>query len=185
MKRRVLVVFSIIVLIPSICIAHSGRTDSNGGHWDYSTGGYHYHHGYSAHKHINGLCPYETDLKDLLPDKCSNCNGIVNVENGYYCFECGYDLASLSGIRISLVDGKPDKTRSEYYKETEELKNKVEDLQTELNNKKKTINKLNNEISQKNKELNNLKDNIGLGIIFSIIIMVIMVLWIKNPFKNK
>jgi len=45
-------------------LAHSGRTDSNGGHTNHSTGQYHYHHGYSAHQHydMNGDgikdCPY-------------------------------------------------------------------------------------------------------------------------------
>ena len=49
--------------------AHSGKTDSNGGHYDHSTGEYHYHHGYPAHKHydIDGDgyrdCPYEFDDK--------------------------------------------------------------------------------------------------------------------------
>lgn len=47
--------------------AHSGRTDSKGGHWNRSTGEYHYHHGYSAHQHkdMDGDgkldCPYEFD----------------------------------------------------------------------------------------------------------------------------
>lgn len=39
--------------------AHSGRTDSKGGHYDRSTGEYHYHHGYKAHQHENGVCPYD------------------------------------------------------------------------------------------------------------------------------
>jgi hypothetical protein len=42
--------------------AHSGRTDSSGGHHDYKNksglGSYHYHHGYPAHLHTNGVCPY-------------------------------------------------------------------------------------------------------------------------------
>lgn len=43
----------------NIIVAHPGKTDSNGGHYDRSTGEYHYHHGYSAHQHIDGICPYE------------------------------------------------------------------------------------------------------------------------------
>ena len=49
--------------------AHSGSTDSNGGHTNNSTGEYHYHHGYSAHDHydMDGDgdldCPYEFDDK--------------------------------------------------------------------------------------------------------------------------
>lgn len=43
--------------------AHSGRTDSNGGHRDNKNksglGSYHYHcGGYPAHLHTNGVCPY-------------------------------------------------------------------------------------------------------------------------------
>lgn len=40
--------------------AHSGGTDSAGGHYNRSTGEYHYHHGYPAHQHPNGVCPYST-----------------------------------------------------------------------------------------------------------------------------
>lgn len=43
--------------------AHSGRTDSQGGHKDNKNksglGSYHYHHGYSAHLHPDGVCPIE------------------------------------------------------------------------------------------------------------------------------
>lgn len=45
--------------VPSF--AHSGRTDEFGGHYDRSTGEYHYHHGYPAHQHENGVCPYDFD----------------------------------------------------------------------------------------------------------------------------
>ena len=38
--------------------AHSGRTDAQGGHYDRSTGEYHFHHGFPAHQHTNGVCPY-------------------------------------------------------------------------------------------------------------------------------
>lgn len=46
----------VLLLVPAS--AHSGGTDANGGHRDSSTGKYHYHHGYSAHQHPNGVCPY-------------------------------------------------------------------------------------------------------------------------------
>lgn len=61
--------FLIITLSFSLSAsAHSGRTDGNGGHYNRSTGEYHYHHGYPAHDHYdmdgNGTidCPY--DFKD-------------------------------------------------------------------------------------------------------------------------
>lgn len=48
--------------------AHSGRTDARGGHHDYKNksglGSYHYHHGYSAHLHPNGVCPYDAPVQN-------------------------------------------------------------------------------------------------------------------------
>ena len=66
MKKRLLIMF-IAAWLPFcslIASAHPGRTDSNGGHTNHSTGEYHYHHGYNAHNHydIDGDgdkdCPY-------------------------------------------------------------------------------------------------------------------------------
>lgn len=60
MKKAISVIFCFI-LIFTCASAHPGRTDASGGHWDRSTGKYHYHHGYPAHQHTNGICPYEYD----------------------------------------------------------------------------------------------------------------------------
>lgn len=57
-----LIVFLLFVTICSVSVfAHSGRTDANGGH--NSPSGYHYHHGYDAHQHPGGVCPYDFDDK--------------------------------------------------------------------------------------------------------------------------
>lgn len=58
----------ILILLLSILsaftvLAHPGKTDSNGGHYNRSTGEYHYHHGYPEHQHPNGECPYDFDDK--------------------------------------------------------------------------------------------------------------------------
>lgn len=59
---HIVLLFAFAILLP--VYAHPGRTDSNGGHVDKSTGEYHYHHSYPAHQHtdINGDgipdCPY-------------------------------------------------------------------------------------------------------------------------------
>lgn len=53
----------IALLCPATVYAHSGKTDGSGGHYDHSTGEYHYHHGYPAHQHENGECPYRFDDK--------------------------------------------------------------------------------------------------------------------------
>ena len=65
MKKRIVFVLLVLLIVSAIipAFAHSGRTDSDGGHTDKSTGEYHYHHGYSAHQHTNGECPYDFDDK--------------------------------------------------------------------------------------------------------------------------
>ena len=65
MRNKKILIVSILVII--LCIlyifnafAHSGRTDSSGGHWNRSNGTYHYHcGGYPAHSHSGGVCPYK------------------------------------------------------------------------------------------------------------------------------
>lgn len=64
MKRILLLTFLLLFLFPAASLAHSGRTDSSGGHYDKSTGEYHYHHGYSAHQHPDGVCPYNKKQSD-------------------------------------------------------------------------------------------------------------------------
>lgn len=60
MKKTFSVLLCFILLFCTAS-AHAGRTDSAGGHWDRANGTYHYHHGYPAHDHPNGICPYEYD----------------------------------------------------------------------------------------------------------------------------
>lgn len=58
-----------ILLFVIVVTAHSGKTDSAGGHYNNSSGEYHYHHGYSAHQHYDmdgdGVvdCPYDFNNK--------------------------------------------------------------------------------------------------------------------------
>lgn len=52
--------FLTFALLITTAFAHSGRTDANGGHYNRSTGEYHYHHGYPAHQHPGGVCPYRS-----------------------------------------------------------------------------------------------------------------------------
>ncbi len=59
----VFMIFCYLFTMPSF--AHSGRTDSNGGHKDNKNksglGSYHYHcGGYPAHLHSGGVCPYKS-----------------------------------------------------------------------------------------------------------------------------
>ena len=71
MKKTFSVLLCFILLFCTAS-AHAGRTDANGGHWDRSTGEYHYHHGYPAHQHTNGICPYD------YSDQTSSNSGTVS-----------------------------------------------------------------------------------------------------------
>lgn len=82
-KRFLIFVSVFFFMIASFCLityAHPGRTDSNGGHYNRSTGEYHYHHGYPAHQHIDGECPYDYDdqTDHGESDDDSENNGIKN-----------------------------------------------------------------------------------------------------------
>lgn len=63
-KIILFMMMSSLILQSTVTSAHSGRTDSSGGHHDYKNasglGSYHYHHGYGPHLHPNGSCPYQT-----------------------------------------------------------------------------------------------------------------------------
>lgn len=76
-KRRIAALLAAVMMgtcvpqvLPSnpeilVAEAHSGRTDSHGGHHDNKNksglGSYHYHcGGYPAHLHPNGVCPYQS-----------------------------------------------------------------------------------------------------------------------------
>lgn len=59
--RKIVLMICALALLSMCASAHPGDTDENGGHYDHSTGEYHYHHGYPAHQHTGGVCPYDYD----------------------------------------------------------------------------------------------------------------------------
>ena len=78
MKKKAARVISILLILVLSCtvfsFAHSGRTDSNGGHRDNKNvsglGYYHYHcGGHPAHLHPNGVCPYSGSSSQKKPVK--------------------------------------------------------------------------------------------------------------------
>lgn len=74
--KRFLSIFLSCLLLCSPVYAHSGRTDSSGGHRDNKNasglGSYHYHcGGYSAHLHPNGVCPYAKSSAPSTPSVSS------------------------------------------------------------------------------------------------------------------
>ncbi|MBQ8893426.1 MAG: YHYH domain-containing protein [Clostridia bacterium] len=72
MILTVTLIFLLLTLLPISLSAHGGKTDGRGGHYDNSTGEYHYHHGYPAHTHTGGECPYD------FVDKTDHSSGSSN-----------------------------------------------------------------------------------------------------------
>jgi hypothetical protein len=58
MRRSLLIL--LLGMCPVLLYGHSGRTDSQGGHHNRSTGDYHFHHGMGPHQHPGGVCPYRS-----------------------------------------------------------------------------------------------------------------------------
>lgn len=71
MKRILFLFLALSLSFSTLAFAHGGRTDEYGGHHDYNNvsglGSYHYHHGYEAHLHPNGVCPYEAEAAPVEP----------------------------------------------------------------------------------------------------------------------
>ena len=59
--------------------AHSGRTDSNGGHWDHSTGTYHYHSGSSSNSSNSSGSSSSSSPKVPSPSTTSGCDSFMSI----------------------------------------------------------------------------------------------------------
>lgn len=76
MKRVVFAFLALLFFLLSISVsAHSGRTDKNGGHYDRSTGEYHWHHGYPAHQHYDMDGDGDIDCPYNFVDKTNHASG--------------------------------------------------------------------------------------------------------------
>lgn len=96
---------SICVLFITTASAHGGRTDANGGHYDRATGEYHYHHGYSAHQHPGGVCPYsyddQTDHSSSSGSSYSSNNYNNSYSSGKYSNSSGLSSSSYNNNSYS------------------------------------------------------------------------------------
>lgn len=66
MRKSIFLLMVCLIFFSFVSIhayAHSGGTDGSGGHYNHSTGEYHYHHGKPAHDHKNGVCPYDSSAE--------------------------------------------------------------------------------------------------------------------------
>lgn len=106
---KVIVAIAICVCLPVVAIAHPGRTDSNGGHHDRSTGEYHYHHGMEPHQHSDmdgdGTldCPYQFVDKTESPNSQKKSKSFLDYVEIACCVGLGFrfvaDLVSLAAER--------------------------------------------------------------------------------------
>lgn len=78
-SKQILFALLILCACSLSVFAHSGGTDSKGGHYDHSTGEYHYHHGYSAHQHPNGICPYTSQTSKNKKNNSKENNFVVDI----------------------------------------------------------------------------------------------------------
>lgn len=132
----VAVLFSITIAMPTYVTdsiltveAHSGRTDSSGGHKDNKNksglGGYHYHcGGHPAHLHTNGVCPYEnssetasTYVTNTTTSNTTTANSSTSVTSKYsYSYTAKYKSASTefanrtanNQFSQAIIDKMPD-----------------------------------------------------------------------------
>ena len=83
-KVAILTIALIVILcMPVVNFAHSGRTDSSGGHKDNKNvsglGSYHYHCGGNpAHLHTGGVCPYSSAASTPAPASSSSSSPSVS-----------------------------------------------------------------------------------------------------------
>ena len=117
---------ALLMLIPLPAAAHSGGTDESGGHYDSSTGEYHYHHGYSAHEHVDGECVFDfddnvdhdRDYSSSNSEKTKNARAEEKPLWGYILFGTLLFVlvvpGSITGIREGIQEIKKHPTRDNY-----------------------------------------------------------------------
>ncbi|MBN2838955.1 MAG: peptidoglycan-binding protein [Fusobacteriaceae bacterium] len=114
-KKSVLLVIAFSCIF-SMSYAHSGRTDSSGGHKDNKNksglGYYHYHHGYPAHLHNNGVCPYEGGSTKKTSKKSTSSVDTKKIQNklnelGYDCGEPDGKMGT--GTKSAIIKFQEDK----------------------------------------------------------------------------
>lgn len=109
-KALLITAILLFVCIASIltAFAHSGRTDSSGGHRDNNNvsglGSYHYHcGGHPPHLHTNGRCPYKSYSSS---NSTSSSNKTVNKSSQQSLSQQIYDEGYYEGYRKGYSSGQ-------------------------------------------------------------------------------
>lgn len=162
-----LVAISLCVALSISALAHAGRTDSNGGHRDNNNvsglGSYHYHHGYSAHLHPGGVCPYDNPVSSSSNDEPS---GKVTLPKWNF-----YSGSSVESIK----DKEYDKGYAKGYEKgktetTNKFSTRIEGQERQIQNQKETIAAVNAIVDDKDEQLKNCYIVIGIESLILIIL---------------
>lgn len=169
MKRIYILVFLILFALP--CYAHPGRTDEYGGH--NSPNGYHYHHGYPAHLHTDGICPYDYDDKTGSSSGSSSAKTYQkseksDKENYEQAYQAGYTAASEKyGLYLFFLCAPflfylvyrsfRHRTISVCTKQIHELSENISSLRDEKTNLQSTLSTLNKDINHTQEKLKNIE----------------------------
>lgn len=101
-KRISTVLLAVLLIALSVTsvFAHSGRTDSSGGHKDNKNksglGYYHYHcGGYPAHLHPNGVCPYKGTPQSTTGNTSGTTSGNTSTGSGQTVITPNYNYDGL------------------------------------------------------------------------------------------
>ena len=141
MKRGKFLLFTTLLLFPLLIIAviaHPGGTDGSGGHTNHSTGEYHYHHGYPAHQHTNGECPYDFDDKTNHGSGGNSTTKSEDKELRAFWWVTIF-LAIAAGIAILIIKIIDNRTISELNAKIYRLKNEIGSLNDTIRNTKKEV----------------------------------------------
>ena len=109
---KLMIVIAICLNLSFVVYAHPGRTDSQGGHTNHSTGEYHYHHGYSAHQHYDkdgdGTldCPYDFN------DKTGSSSGSSKITKDSSQSSSKNESSSKTPVKSSTKENLSEKTTS-------------------------------------------------------------------------
>lgn len=111
--RKVFTLGLVLILLSSMSLsayAHSGRTDSSGGHRDNQNksglGYYHYHHGYGPHLHPNGVCPYSSSS--------TNTSSSANTSSTTSSTANTYSHGHIPHFKVSVCGNEMNHSNSKY-----------------------------------------------------------------------
>lgn len=172
MKNKFLKTFFILLLLVFqfivIVNAHPGRTDSNGGHYDRSTGEYHYHNGESAGKNQNSSNETYTYENFEAPTKNYNSNSSKNSQELKNFIEDLGTVLFYLFLGVVVICGNylviKDKIEERKLKKIRKNSNFPEDYTIDLSNIPtfdETLEKLKQERAQRIAEVSNLFKSIN------------------------